>query len=108
MRSVQLALGARSPVAGLRQSQMCFFSLFFFLLYERLSTPDWAREKTLAKSIERQFGGPNPVDPDKIFPEFFTCNLEKIFNTKKSKWDRRSRCGRDYVYKVYSTVVHSS
>ena len=83
---------------GLRQSQtVFFFFFFFFLLYdERSSIPDWARGKTLAKILDRQYGGPNPLNPDKIFPEFFTCNLEHIFNTKKSKWDRNSRCGRDY------------
>ena len=100
MRSVQLALGAHSPVAGGCGSlTSCFFYLFFFffLLYdERSSIPDWARGKTLAKILDRQYGGPNPLNPDKIFPEFFTCNLEHIFNTKKSKWDRSSRCGRDY------------
>ena len=72
------------------------FFFFFFLLYERSSIPDWAQGETLAKILERQYGGPNPLNPDKIFPEFFTCDLEHIFNTKKSKWDRSSRCGRDY------------
>ena len=72
------------------------FFFFFFLLYERSSIPDWARGKTLAKILDRQYGGPNPLNPDKIFPEFFTCNLEHIFNTKKSKWDRSSRCVPDY------------
>lgn len=58
----------------------------------RSAIPDWARGKALAKILDKQYGGPNPLNPDKIFPEFFTCNLEHIFNTKKQKWDRSSRC----------------
>ena len=51
----------------------------------------------MTKILDRQYGRPNPLNPDKIFSEFFTCNLEHMFNTKKSEWDRRrSRCGRDY------------
>lgn len=57
----------------------------------RSAIPDWARGKALAKILDKQYGGPNPLNPDKIFPEFFTCNLEHIFNTKKQKWDRSSR-----------------
>ncbi|CAN0557467.1 unnamed protein product, partial [Ectocarpus sp. 12 AP-2014] len=56
----------------------------------RSAIPDWARGKALAKILDKQYGGPNPLNPDKIFPEFFTCNLEHIFNTKKQKWDRSS------------------
>ena len=71
MRSVQLALGAHSPVAGLRQSQTCFFSFifFFFLLYERSSIPDWAQGKTPTKILDRQYGGPNPLNTDNIYLE---------------------------------------
>lgn len=57
----------------------------------RSAIPDWARGKALAKILDKQYGGRNPLNPDKIFPEFFTCNLEHIFNTKKQKWDRSSR-----------------
>lgn len=57
---------------------------------DKSAIPDWARGKTLAKILDRQYGGSSPLNPDKIFPEFFTCNLEHIFNTKKSKWDRSS------------------
>ena len=102
MGSVQLVLGAHFtyPLRGCGSHKRVFFLLFFFfffLLYERSSIPDWARGKTLTKILDRQYGRPNPLNPDKIFSESFTCNLEHMFNTKKPEWTRRrSRCGRDY------------
>jgi hypothetical protein len=44
--------------------------------------PAWARGQTLAAALERQFNTSSGgwVDPDAIFPEVVTCNLELIFN----------------------------
>ncbi|CAN0089835.1 unnamed protein product [Discosporangium mesarthrocarpum] len=58
--------------------------------HDKSGIPDWARGATLARILDKQYGGPTPINPDTIFPEFFTCDLERIFNTKKSKWDRSS------------------
>lgn len=82
-----------------------YFTLYRFFSAERSSIPDWARGKTLAKILDRQYGGPNPLNPDKIFSEFFTCNLEHIFNTKKSKWDRNSRWGFTRSYRDMITMA---
>ncbi len=45
---------------------------------------DWAKPAQLKEALERQYGldGSNPVDPDLIFPEVHTCNLEEIFGCK--------------------------
>ncbi|CAM9094946.1 unnamed protein product [Chrysoparadoxa australica] len=55
--------------------------------------PDWARGQNLAKILNKQYGGPNPMDPDTIFPEFFTCDLERIFDTKKKRYRTRNSTG---------------
>lgn len=54
--------------------------------------PDWAKGKAVAEALERQYGGDKPINPNKIFVDFFTCNLENIFEAKKKKWARNSRC----------------
>lgn len=47
--------------------------------------PEWARGTRLREALERQWGldGSTPMDPDLIFPEVQTCNLEEIFGVKK-------------------------
>lgn len=46
--------------------------------------PDWARGDLLKQALERQYGlnGQTPMDPDLIFPEIQTCNLEEIFGQR--------------------------
>lgn len=41
--------------------------------------PAWAKGRPLHEALERQYAGGGQVDPDKIFPEVFTCDLEAIF-----------------------------
>lgn len=53
-------------------------------------TPEWAKSKNMAETLKRQYGGDTPVNPNHIFVDFFTCNLESIFDTKKKKWARKS------------------
>lgn len=52
----------------------------------------WAQRQNLLPALQAQFiDGPNKIDPDKIFHDIFTCDLEEIFGKKKSKYqDRRS------------------
>jgi len=42
--------------------------------------PDWARGAQLKEALEKQYGlnGHAPVDPDTIFPEVQSCDLEEI------------------------------
>ncbi|KAK1735736.1 inner centromere protein [Skeletonema marinoi] len=63
--------------------------------------PEWAQRHNLHRALERQFAdGPNRLDPDKIFGEVLTCNLEEIFDKKKSRYQRRTSSGnwtKDHV-----------
>lgn len=63
--------------------------------------PEWAQRHNLHRALERQFAdGPNRLDPDKIFGEVLTCNLEDIFDKKKSRYQRRTSSGnwtKDHV-----------
>ena len=63
--------------------------------------PEWAQKSNLHRALERQFAdGPNRMDPDKIFGECLTCNLEQIFDKKKSRYQRRTSSGnwsKDHV-----------
>lgn len=63
--------------------------------------PLWAQKTNLHRALERQFAdGPNRLDPDKIFGEVLTCNLEEIFDKKKSRYQRRTSSGnwtKDHV-----------
>jgi len=65
------------------------------------SIPEWALKANLHRALERQFAdGPNLLDPDKIFGEVITCNLEAIFDKKKSRYQRRTSSGnwtKDHV-----------
>jgi hypothetical protein len=47
--------------------------------------PEWARGELLKKALEKQYGldGSVPVDPDLIFHEIQTCNLEEIFGRRE-------------------------
>ena len=56
--------------------------------------PEWAQKANLHRALERQFAdGPNRLDPDQIFGEVLTCNLEEIFDKKKSRYQRRTSSG---------------
>jgi hypothetical protein len=55
--------------------------------------PAWARGAQLAAALERQFNEQNPINPDTIFAEFFTCNLQHIFDTKKKRYVTRGSSG---------------
>ena len=53
--------------------------------------PRWARKENLIPALERQFlDGPHRMDPDTIFPEVSTCDLESIFANKKARYKKRT------------------
>jgi len=60
--------------------------------YEHVPTkiPDWAQKSNLNPALERQVA---VMNPDKIFGECLTCNLEQIFDKKKSRYQRRTSSG---------------
>ena len=56
--------------------------------------PNWARSANLIPALEKQYSnGPERIDPDTIFPEVETCDLEKIFDRQKSRYVRRTSSG---------------
>lgn len=55
--------------------------------------PDWARSKNLEKALEVQFSKNYPIDPDELFGEVETCNLEAIFGKRSSKYRHRNSSG---------------
>ena len=60
----------------------------------RKRVPDWARSVNLIPALERQFcDAANRVDPDSIFPEVQSCDLEDIFEQKKMRYNRRTSSG---------------
>lgn len=65
------------------------------------AVPGWAKKESLHRALERQFAeGPDRLDPDKIFGEVLTCNLEEIFDKKKSRYHKRTSSGnwsKDHV-----------
>ena len=70
-----------------------------FFLFRQI--PAWAHKTNLFRALEQQFADvPNRLDPDKIFGEVITCNLEEIFDKKKSRYQRRTSSGnwsKDHV-----------
>lgn len=56
--------------------------------------PDWATPERIAETLDRQYGGGElgggPINPNKIFVDFFTCSLESIFDVRKKRWARSS------------------
>ncbi|CAM9957806.1 unnamed protein product, partial [Sphacelaria rigidula] len=41
--------------------------------------PSWAKGSALTEALNRQYTGDDKQDPDTIFPEVVTCDLEAIF-----------------------------
>lgn len=56
--------------------------------------PDWARGANLDAAVHAQHGnGEGFVDPDTIFSEISTCDLEEIFKNKKKRYQKRTSSG---------------
>ena len=63
----------------------------------RKKIPTWAQRPNLLAALQEQYNGrigSVKVDPDDIFPEVQSCDLEAIFGPKKSKlYKRRASSG---------------
>eukprot|EP00587_Corethron_hystrix_P001965 CAMPEP_0113314852 /NCGR_PEP_ID=MMETSP0010_2-20120614/10746_1 /TAXON_ID=216773 ORGANISM="Corethron hystrix, Strain 308" /NCGR_SAMPLE_ID=MMETSP0010_2 /ASSEMBLY_ACC=CAM_ASM_000155 /LENGTH=614 /DNA_ID=CAMNT_0000171219 /DNA_START=213 /DNA_END=2057 /DNA_ORIENTATION=- /assembly_acc=CAM_ASM_000155 len=62
----------------------------------RKRVPEWARNSNLNEAIIKQYAqcnGEDLIDPDSIFPEVHSCNLQDIFQQKKLKYSRRTSSG---------------
>ena len=58
------------------------------------TVPQWAQKPNLIRALEKQYAdGPNRQDPDKIFGEVLSCNLDEIFDKKKARYQRRTSSG---------------
>jgi hypothetical protein len=55
--------------------------------------PEWARGNKLREMLEKQYGmnGHTAMDPDTIFTEINTCNLEEIFGQQEGKFGKYSK-----------------
>lgn len=64
---------------------------------QKKKIPVWAQRSNLYSALEEQYNGrigSVKVDPDDIFPEVQSCDLEAIFGPKKSKlFKRRASSG---------------
>lgn len=54
--------------------------------------PNWAHKENLKRSLQRQYVE-RSVDPDELFGEVTTCNLEAIFGREKTKYRKRTSSG---------------
>lgn len=56
--------------------------------------PQWAHKSNLIPALEKQFlPGPDKMDPDTIFHEVTTCDLEAIFGQRKKRYNARKSTG---------------
>lgn len=44
-----------------------------------MQIPSWAKGSALSKALTKQYSTGHQLDPDTIFPEVFSCDLEAIF-----------------------------
>ena len=60
--------------------------------HSKKKIPSWATKEKLMPKVEAQFrlGG---LDPDEIFGEVETCDLEKIFDRRKTRYAKRTSSG---------------
>jgi hypothetical protein len=59
----------------------------------RKAIPDWARGPLLEAAIHAQFDDAAAHDPDRLFPEVSTCNLEEIFRARRKRYNNRTSSG---------------
>ena len=75
-----------------RKANFCCPSRHFF----KFQIPTWAKRENLLPALEKQYTGGAKgklCDPDEIFPEVQTCDLEAIFEKKKGRYTRRTSSG---------------
>ena len=56
------------------------------------TVPKWAQREKLKQALHYQYNN-NTIDPDDLFGEVTTCDLEMIFDRKKAKYSRRTSSG---------------
>ena len=54
--------------------------------------PEWAQKAKLIPALDHQFSQ-KLHDPDQIFGEVLTCDLQEIFDIKKARYQRRTSSG---------------
>jgi hypothetical protein len=61
----------------------------------RKNVPGWAQKENLIKALKEQYDDtlPGRFDPDHLFPEVETCDLEAIFDKKRSRYTKRTSSG---------------
>ena len=58
---------------------------------QKKKVPTWAQKQNLLPALEAQYANRDGrLDPETIFPPVMTCNLEDIFDQKKSRYNRRT------------------
>lgn len=55
--------------------------------------PEWSRREKLLKALKLQYSCDYPIDPDVLFGEVETCDLEEVFNKKSKMYRRRNSSG---------------
>ena len=56
--------------------------------------PAWAHIDNLIPALTKQYAGnADRLDPDLLFPEVETCDLEAIFDKKRSRFKKRNSSG---------------
>ena len=56
--------------------------------------PAWAQIENLIPALKKQYAGnADRLDPDLLFPEVETCDLEAIFDKKESRFNKRNSSG---------------
>ena len=58
-----------------------------------MQVPRWARSVNLNPALIKQFTDPYRLDPEQIFHEIQTCNLEAIFDQKRARYNQRTSSG---------------
>lgn len=66
-------------------------------MQEQKQIPEWARSTNLQKALEIQFRDDYPIDPDELFGEVQTCNLEAIFGKGLSKYRKKRNSSGDWT-----------
>lgn len=49
-----------------------------------MQIPSWAKGSALTNALTEQYSEDHQLDPDSIFPEVFSCDLEAIFPVRIS------------------------
>jgi activator of HSP90 ATPase len=61
---------------------------------DKKRVPSWAQKPNLIPALEKQYTATSSkFDPDEIFGEVQTCDLQAIFDQKKARYQRRTSSG---------------